>query len=376
MFSKSTLEPGALLAALASAAQVSADYNEEEERKRAEAQKAEEDAEPEPNPHISPEGRLASVHEVNRMLHAALAERKALLLNSEKEVKHLEERLERRPVEEPARKGYIEELQARMAISEPTGKAGREAKLMVRDVLKMEGKISQVNETNLIMSDRHRLDRARMAEQQARLRTLGKRERELAKHLDYLATKLNDTMRSIEIEKDSRRFGRSLSNGSSPPESVHGGVEIDSLPSDFKNLRGMRLSKLVGKKLEPPPPALVLEPGASVPTLALAAEQHGSGSGSGCPANCGFQVTFHESHCCGACKDTNGVQHGPRCEKKEFPEAIECAALCGFRTTFHESHCCGACKNTNGANHGPRCEKKDMSKAVAIAGAARRSTIV
>ena len=52
------------------------------------------------------------VPEVNRMLHAALAERKALLLNSEMEVKSLEERLARRAVEEPARKGNIEELQA------------------------------------------------------------------------------------------------------------------------------------------------------------------------------------------------------------------------------------------------------------------------
>lgn len=33
-----------------------------------------------------------------------------------------------------------------------------------------------------------------------------------------------------------------------------------------------------------------------------------------CPAGCGFEVTFHETHCFGQCRD--GIGHGPRCERK------------------------------------------------------------
>jgi hypothetical protein len=33
-----------------------------------------------------------------------------------------------------------------------------------------------------------------------------------------------------------------------------------------------------------------------------------------CPAGCGFEVTFHETHCCGQCRD--GIGHGPRCDRK------------------------------------------------------------
>lgn len=40
-----------------------------------------------------------------------------------------------------------------------------------------------------------------------------------------------------------------------------------------------------------------------------------------CPGGCGFQVTWHRSHCCAICCNTPG-KHGPRCQKKRInPDA-------------------------------------------------------
>merc|ERR1719253_2590036 len=32
-----------------------------------------------------------------------------------------------------------------------------------------------------------------------------------------------------------------------------------------------------------------------------------------CPGGCGFQITWHETHCCDKCAKTNGGTHGPKC---------------------------------------------------------------
>jgi len=38
-------------------------------------------------------------------------------------------------------------------------------------------------------------------------------------------------------------------------------------------------------------------------------------AGKQCPGGCGFQVTWHETHCCNKCEKGNG--HGDKCEKKK-----------------------------------------------------------
>merc|ERR1712146_217076 len=38
-----------------------------------------------------------------------------------------------------------------------------------------------------------------------------------------------------------------------------------------------------------------------------------------CPGGCGFQVTWHASHCRGRCAQNNG--HVERCERKAMPKA-------------------------------------------------------
>jgi len=233
-----------LIMALAAAARAAADFEEEEERLRLEAEAAEGN-EVNVNPNLTPEGRLAAVLEVNRLLHGSLAEKKTLLADSQNEVKQLNALLDRRAIEEPARRHQIDQLQERIQVTESNGHitsnghAAREAKALAKDIAKMEEKVNQANDANLILADRHRLDRARMVEQQSRLRTLGKRERELARHLDFLATKLNDAVSDFQTGHE---FYQQL-----PAD----------MPKDFKNLKGLRVNKLVGMNPQAPPPQLV-----------------------------------------------------------------------------------------------------------------------
>jgi len=137
-----------------------------------------------------------------------------------------------------------------------------------------------------------------------------------------------------------------------------------------------------------------------------------------CPGGCGFLVTWHDTHCCGACVRKNGT-HGGLCEQIRADESITltsdplsamleafkgyakgkgkgawkgkskcgkrrwkdnrgddeadvakkrkvdtpkpCAGNCGLAATWHGTHCCAACERTAKSdgppNHGPRCDK-------------------
>jgi len=154
-----------------------------------------------------------------------------------------------------------------------------------------------------------------------------------------------------------------------------------------------------------------------------------------CANGCGYQATWHETHCCVSCKKGDAIGHGPRCERREVPKAAaaqvepkeqeeeplladdmvivsfggeqfavnpneleetlaameatmqtrvaaeqelcqpascpeevplpvrSCAKGCGYQATWHESHCCISCKNGDAAGHGPRCERKEVPQA-------------
>merc|ERR1711957_626884 len=85
-------------------------------------------------------------------------------------------------------------------------------------------------------ADRHREERTRLVDHQARLRTLGKRERELAKHLDFLVTKLTEASATACKE---------------------GGAHDGESPMDFHNLPGLCLNKLLGPLHLQEPPAVI-----------------------------------------------------------------------------------------------------------------------
>mmetsp|Transcript_120206 Transcript_120206/g.208713 ORF Transcript_120206/g.208713 Transcript_120206/m.208713 type:complete len:283 (+) Transcript_120206:3-851(+) len=193
---------------------------------------------------VEAESRLDAVLQVNRTLHSALNEKKRLLAESQEASKLLRSRLDGRAVEDPSRKAYIEELQGRVqaatipevfARGEVRNERDREIRQLERDMAKLEGRVSNLNADNLDLSEHHREDRLKMVELQGRLRTLGKRERELAKHLDFLATRLNEAMEKAVAE---------------------GGDKQGEEQIDFRNIPGLCLNKLVGQ-IHKHPPAVV-----------------------------------------------------------------------------------------------------------------------
>jgi len=230
---QTALEPGSVFAAIASVAKLSHVSSLEK-------------------PDAS--GAEDEVLEVNRMLHSAVREKKEMLKRSCEEIEALRRRTDCQSVEEPVRRSQIEELQVRMQESEAEGKRGRESRMMAREIQRLEAKISMLNEDNLVLAEKHRLDRARVVEQQGRLRTLAKRERELTKSLDFLATQLND-------EVMARSFGETAES-----------TDVESVPPqpqtvDYRNLPGMNLNKLVGRNPQREPPTLVVPSGSSAPVI-------------------------------------------------------------------------------------------------------------
>lgn len=242
---KTALQPGSLFAAVASVAKVA---RETEELQKSEIGSDDDDEDQIVDP-ASPEQRLAAVLEVNRILHRAINEKKEMLKKSHEEATSLRNLTDCQSVEEPTRRSQIEDLQVRLQEAEGDGKANRDMRFMAREIQRLETKIGKLNEENLVMADKHRLDRQRVVEQQGRLRTLAKRERELTKSLDFLATQLNDEL-----------LARSYGGTSEDIEAVH----LLPLMVDYRHLPGMNLNKLCGKNPQREPPSVV------VPTVAPA----------------------------------------------------------------------------------------------------------
>merc|ERR1712039_1064880 len=134
-------------------------------------------------------------------------------------------------------KATIEELQTR-ALTMNEHKTSRESVLLEREIAKQETKIEALNDDNLKLADQHRQERARLLDNQARLRTLGKRERELAKHLAFLVEQLT------EASKNACEIG-----------GPHDGCQ----PVDFASIPGLCLEKLLAPLKQQPPTVMATE---------------------------------------------------------------------------------------------------------------------
>ena len=77
-----------------------------------------------------------------------------------------------------------------------------------------------------------------------------------------------------------------------------------------------------------------------------------------CSGGCGYMVTWHRTHCCGACQSNPG-SHGPHCDR----QPAFCPGGCGFVVTWHGTHCCGGC--ALGRGHGPMCHRRVSPLAIA-----------
>lgn len=166
--------------------------------------------------------------EVNRTLHAALARKQQVVQETREKRDNLQLFLHGRNSEEPARKLHIEQLQAKLQGADAGGKrTAREADDFSKKALRLETRIESLNGENLQLSDRHREERTHLQEQQSRLRTLGRRERELMKQLDLITERLNQSLADKE-----------------------GGCGLPY--TDFRNLPGFRVDKLVFGRKDPP----------------------------------------------------------------------------------------------------------------------------
>eukprot|EP00929_Paragymnodinium_shiwhaense_P070374 TRINITY_DN35645_c0_g1_i1.p1 TRINITY_DN35645_c0_g1~~TRINITY_DN35645_c0_g1_i1.p1 ORF type:complete len:309 (+),score=46.73 TRINITY_DN35645_c0_g1_i1:55-927(+) len=175
------------------------------------------------------ETRLNAVLEVNRALHSALRRRQDELAQVTKLREHLRLRLSGRELEDPYRSSRVTDLQAELSDNKTTSRTSRQADELGKRVAKLERKIEDLNQENLKLSEVHRSDRTQLQEHQSRLRTLGRRERELAKQLDVMSQKLNTTVAEAIAQGDDRPV------------------------IDFRNLPGLRLDKLIdGLRLQPP----------------------------------------------------------------------------------------------------------------------------
>lgn len=175
---------------------------------------------------LEAEARLQAVLEVNRKLHAQLAEKKKALQSSRDTAATLQRRLEGWAVEDLARRAKIEELQEQTghaSVESPSraSRDAREAALLARDATKLETKIAALNAENLALSAQHKEDRTKAAEKAQRLQAVGTRERDLAKHLTLVAGELTQASRDLCAE----------TGGS---------------PTDFAHLPGLRVQKLIG----------------------------------------------------------------------------------------------------------------------------------
>mmetsp|Transcript_453 Transcript_453/g.1418 ORF Transcript_453/g.1418 Transcript_453/m.1418 type:complete len:242 (-) Transcript_453:104-829(-) len=184
------------------------------------------------------EARLAAALDVNRTLLSMLAARRGALEDCEATVAELRKRVAGHQVEDPARKAHAKELQADLNQPEPkTQRERRDAALLAREKVQLEAKIFTMNEENVKLAEKHRQDRTAFAEKQNKLRILGKRERELSKHMDSLAEQLNLTSEMLAAERGD-----------------------GSRATDFRRLRGVCVGKLMASgALNPPPQAAPAE---------------------------------------------------------------------------------------------------------------------
>eukprot|EP00416_Gambierdiscus_australes_P020515 CAMPEP_0171070316 /NCGR_PEP_ID=MMETSP0766_2-20121228/9669_1 /TAXON_ID=439317 /ORGANISM="Gambierdiscus australes, Strain CAWD 149" /LENGTH=113 /DNA_ID=CAMNT_0011526773 /DNA_START=123 /DNA_END=464 /DNA_ORIENTATION=- len=99
--------------------------------------------------------------------------------------------------------------------------------LLARESANLEERILALNAANLKLAEGHREDRTHAAECKARLRTLGKREKEIAWQLGVMADQLNEASLAIVEADDNKRTA-----------------------VDYHNLPGHCLNKLLGKTVQ------------------------------------------------------------------------------------------------------------------------------
>lgn len=169
------------------------------------------------------EKHVAMLLSVNRKLLSSVSEKERLVNQMKQENSALRVKMECRGIEEPMRKQRIDELQGKLSKEHSqladTVRSGAK-------VAMLEEKIEALNQDNVKLSDTHRKEKKKLDEQQQKMKMVTKRITDLSKHIDFIATHLNEAQ--VALGKEAEKNGE--------PKSEY---------IDYRNLPGLHLSKLL-----------------------------------------------------------------------------------------------------------------------------------
>lgn len=195
---------------------------------------------------------LKRLLEVNRKFHSTLTDKKVRAAELREENKNLQLRLECRTVEEKSRKAQLEQLQAKMHGEQSQQQA--DTLSMQKNVMVIQEKIALLNDENMHLSERHKGNKAKIAEQLGVMKALEKRIKELCRHIEFMAGHLNEAQVELQNNSVSRsqEDQRSVGGGSHAGDLDHNHSQVlsPSAPAsiqDFYNLPGLNLQKLLGE---------------------------------------------------------------------------------------------------------------------------------
>jgi len=186
--------------------------------------------------------RLKALMEVNRKLHSTLAEKKIHAAELKKANEQMLAKLEAREVEEMGRQKQLEELEAKLQI-EQTG-SQQETLDLQKKVMSLEERIELVNEENTQFGERHKQNKATIAEQSDTMKNLTRRSKELLRQIEFLSGHLNESQLA-EMGGDLRL---QPTGGDSPGRRDTRTRQKPKSIEDFKNLAGLDLTKLLGQE--------------------------------------------------------------------------------------------------------------------------------
>lgn len=202
--------------------------------------------------------RIDMLCEVNRRLNKALVEKKVLADKLRKTNTSMADRMKYRGVEGPARSQQIGELQEKLQGEQSHQQTGTLE--MSKKVLLLEEKIAALSTVNTELQERHRADRALIAEQQASAKQKSKLMRELTRHVEFMEGASYDRGDTVSVVSDAsepldgRRW--SMASNAEGAQGKQGPLDLARLKAnkaplatidDYRRLPGLNLKRLLGE---------------------------------------------------------------------------------------------------------------------------------
>lgn len=199
--------------------------------------------------------RLDMLCEVNRKLNKALVEKKVLAQKLKGSNNGQADRIRYRAVEAPARAVQIGELQEKLQGEQSHQQTGTLE--MSKKVLLLEEKINALTTVNTELQERHRANRALIAEQQIAVKQKSKQARDLNRAIEFMegtapldnrdnVSVMSDASEAIGADATQRRWSAANGEGDASGKFPGKGKGQNLTMDDFRRLPGLNLKKLLG----------------------------------------------------------------------------------------------------------------------------------